>query len=104
MGLGVVDYQMTTLAVVMLFSGMIRAGCFFITRASTVTYSLGGTFLFVATMHILPEVLREQQLSWPQVCLTAILELCVQHCLLTFDLDPGRNFGLWNHLSDIHQL
>eukprot|EP00730_Choanoeca_flexa_P018497 TRINITY_DN8996_c0_g2_i1.p1 TRINITY_DN8996_c0_g2~~TRINITY_DN8996_c0_g2_i1.p1 ORF type:complete len:324 (+),score=57.75 TRINITY_DN8996_c0_g2_i1:115-1086(+) len=49
MGMGVVSYQMSTLAIVMLFSG--------------------GTFLFVATMHILPEVLTQQELSWAQAAL-----------------------------------
>lgn len=48
MDLGIFEYQLKQLAIVMLFSG--------------------GTFLFVATAHILPEVMHSGAgLSWPEV-------------------------------------
>eukprot|EP00045_Choanoeca_perplexa_P003830 m.33728 g.33728 ORF g.33728 m.33728 type:complete len:317 (+) comp12254_c0_seq1:126-1076(+) len=52
MGMGMVSYQMSTVALVMLFSG--------------------GTFLFVATMHILPEVLHQEPLTWEQAAVLVV--------------------------------
>ena len=49
LGLGLVEYQLQSVAVIMLLSG--------------------GTFLFVATAHILPDILHAGALTWRQVCL-----------------------------------
>lgn len=60
MGLGVVGYAASTLALVMLFSG--------------------GTFLFVATVHILSEVMSgDEPLSWADVR-SVVVRMCALVC------------------------
>jgi hypothetical protein len=78
MSLGMVAYRAISLALVMLFSG--EGGVFV---SFSLTYRLlsqplpifapaAGTFLFVATVHILPELTHGSPMSWGDVGLVVV--------------------------------
>jgi hypothetical protein len=70
LGLGLVEYQLKNVALVMLLSG--------------------GTFLFVATAHILPEILHSGELTWRQVCPLLSLKKNTLLIIIYVLINPGN--------------